>query len=819
MRAQHTAVDATKTLQCQQCDRSFTRPENLARHAKTHDAVHPHRCQTCGKQFSRSDLRRKHERLHERPTSLRKPRAEVKPKPRSTAVAETTTGTGERLSILLDNNDLAHMGHEPLELSGDVLPTAISAHATDHIMTSGHLFDQTVEHAPSSGTWDDGSQVDPYFDYASFARPWNYTVDPTTDASGWLSTSFFAALRETNLAVSPPFLNMTEYNGLLPVGGDTYNEPLRDTLHTDVGYEGHSNRTSRAPSPPNEASREDRIPFAWDPLSVPIVKARPIVLRSDDPIFATIDPKLEISQATLSRICDFLRAREPEAHDVDAFTIPNLPLVNTFITLFFKHFLPQGPVLHRPTVDTNALPPPLLAIIMVIGSVYSHLRHTRRFGIIVLDRIRQNLLSSIEHDNSLMREPLIIYTSALVCYMGIWCGNKRAFELAEALRAAVVTYTRRLSLGSQVSHSKEGQQTLQTQWLRWSTTEGSKRLRWFVFTLDSQFVSILGMSGMLTVAEVRKWECPCDEAFWTASTARAWKNLMGSASEPSCPVFGPVAASLLAPRPPYSADLGSSIAMPRMNRWSAELLLTVVMAEVFHFEQAVVVARMVEEDHDADELMQQSPMNERATELLQMLESWQVAYGESYDWSRSEPTSSYFHRVSSILLHLGRIYLQIPLFDLQDCIGRSGSDDASAALRRLTLWATQQPGPARRVVQEAAICISTIMSDQNESGPYDLIALFLCHIVIWAFANVAPIEQKTDVVTALRADPTVSSAVYEFVEAGFGLAYADERQAQSLSNPSQLIFKHAIQVLVQLGSWGASSNLALLLHLHPGVAI
>lgn len=504
--------------------------------------------------------------------------------------------------------------------------------------TSGPLFDQALEHVPSTGTWEDGSQVDPYFDYSSFARPWNYNIDLGTDASGWLSTNFFAALRETNLAVSPPFLSMTEYSNLLPSGGEIYQSQHRDILHTEVDPQGNSGRTSRAPSPPNEASREDRIPFAWDPLSIPIVKARPIVLRPDDPIFATIDRKLEISQAILSRICDFLRSQEPEAHGADTFTIPTLPLVNTFITMFFKHFLPQGPVLHKPTVDTNALPPALLAIIMVIGSVYSHLRHTRRFGIIVLDRIRQNLVSLIEHDNSLMRDPLIIYTSALVCYMGMWCGNKRAFELAEALRAAVVTYTRRLSVNPKDTGPKEEQQGLQTQWLRWIATERSKRLRWFVYTLDSQFVTILGMSGMLTVAEVRKWECPCDEAFWTVSTAKAWKNLMGSASEPACPVFGPVAASLLEPQARYSAGLGSSISWPRMNRWSTKLLLTVIMAEVFHFEETVVVARMAEEEPERDELMHQPSMKERSTELLQSLEVWQDAYARGYDSSRSDST-------------------------------------------------------------------------------------------------------------------------------------------------------------------------------------
>lgn len=254
---------------------------------------------------------------------------------------------------------------------------------------------------------------------------------------------------------------------------------------------------------------------------------------------------------------DFLCRRDSDGIGEDTFTIPPLPLVNVFVTLFFKNFLPTGPVFHLPTLNIDVLPPALLAIIMVIGSSYSRLRHTRRFGIVVFDRIRRNIQHAIEEDNSMMRNPGHIYTLALICFMGMWCGNKRTLELAEALQAVIVTYTRHLpndhghhhaiNAGSQTSQTSDQINLLNPRWLRWIATESQKRIRWFVYMLDTQFCTLLGLSGLVTLGDVGKWELPCDEHFWTASTARSWKNLLGSASQPSCPIFGPVAAALLLP--------------------------------------------------------------------------------------------------------------------------------------------------------------------------------------------------------------------------------------------------------------------------------
>ncbi|KZM27963.1 DNA binding [Ascochyta rabiei] len=706
------------------------------------------------------------------------------------------------------------------------------------------------------------SHYEPYFDYATFARPWNYHLDHTADTSDWFSSQFFAALRETDLACSPLFQtwNNTGYEPTtLDIMGalDRGHDMLPPSVTVDEGAislqtgddllqssqvrprpnerpESLPGRASRVASPPNESSHEDRLPFAWDPRSKPIARANPIVLPMNDPIFASINRAVEISQTTLSRVSAFLRPANP-VNGEDIFTMPELPLVNVFISLFFGKFLPQVPVLHKPTMKIEAFPPALLSIIIVIGSCYSRLRHTRRFGIIVFDRTRQNLLALIEEDNSLMRDPLSIYAAALVCYMGLWCGNKRAFELSEALRAVVVTYIRRLpnDHNQQVQPFHEMRHTttrghtnsvphlarsnpLQSQWSGWATQESHKRLRWFIYMIDSQFPAILGMNGMMTTADIRKWECPCDEEFWTVATARSWKNKLGSASEPSCPIFGSLTALLLlAPEQPVGNE--SVALLPSVNTWSANLLMTVAMSEVFHFQETLVVIRTYEEPECSQSTISSSSshMSCHVAHLLGMLELWKHSYVLPHQTRRPDTTSSHLKHCSMIMYHLARLYLVFPISDIQDSLGRSGPADAEAARTKLSAWIHQCPEQAARAVEDAATCISLIMCNEGESDPYDVIGLFLCHVVVWSFAHAASAHQKGFILRQLQDKPGVSPAVLEVIQAGF--AHDDSTDDSEVDAP-QLVFRHAIQSLVQLGTWGASSNLALLLHLHPGAA-
>lgn len=704
---------------------------------------------------------------------------------------------------------------------------------------------EDLEHDIYAGTVD----LDPYFDYTSFARPWNYQSEHAVD---WFSSQFFDALRETDLAYSPPLQTLgssTGYDSLrasMPHVLHHSNSTLHFDHFLDQGVSLRSNNSEvvrtpgdgiqpnedaetsapgqnpRIASPPNETSHEDRLPFAWDPRSRPVARAKPIVLPPEDPIFATMDHSITITTATLSRIRDFLSPKEQLGRE-DTFTLPELPLVNVFINLFFHAFLPQAPVLHRPTLDMDDLPSELLAIIMVIGSCYSRLRHTRRFGIIVLDRIRLNLLALIEADNSLMREPHIIYAFALVCYMGLWCGNKRAFELSEALRAVIVTYVRRMpATGSHADNAtyfgyqqksfkytaettySKSPRTLDSDWIEWAKKESRKRLSWFVYMVDAQFPVLLGMGGMLTMADISKWECPCDEEFWTLATPRSWKNRLGSASEPACPVFGYLAAPLLSAR--YRCATEKQALLPRLNTWSSNLLLLSIIADVFHHQDALALLRTYDESEACSSGSFHT--DDDGTRLSHTLELWKESYQVRHH-IRHDAKSQCGGHWSTIAYHLARLYLVFPISEVQDCLGRSGPLDAKAALCRLMSWTFQHPKETTQAIEDASTCISVIMSNEGADDPYDIIGLFLCHVILWSFAHATSPEQKLHIVQYLREKQSMSPSLAEVIEAGFS---PDD------TNAPKLIFRHAIQSLVQLGTWGCSSNLALLLHLHPGVS-
>lgn len=51
------------SFQCQQCQRSYKRPEHLQRHLITHSWERPHQCVLCKSTFQRSDVLRRHEKI------------------------------------------------------------------------------------------------------------------------------------------------------------------------------------------------------------------------------------------------------------------------------------------------------------------------------------------------------------------------------------------------------------------------------------------------------------------------------------------------------------------------------------------------------------------------------------------------------------------------------------------------------------------------------------------------------------------------------------------------------------------------------------
>jgi hypothetical protein len=475
----------------------------------------------------------------------------------------------------------------------------------------------------------DGNEYLPFgpFDFSSFFLP----PDTGPVENEWFSHDFYSAMRETGNEwgglgdlLDPDFLSPGQ-DAFTPISGDDQRldapEITPDLQHSQDKASDESNeerpphqgKISRISSPPNEASEEDKWPFQWNPNSRPILNANPISVPEDHPLFRAHNPRFDISETTFFKLRAFLKppvGREFHQSQKGSFVLPSLTVLNVFIGLFFKHFSPQMPVLHHPTVNTNVdLPPPLLAAMVIIGAIYSHLKHTRRFSIVLLDIVRWNLQIALECNNNLMREPMIIYAEALLCHTGLWCGNKRAFELAEVVRGAVVTYIRRKQFQDRGTSSTQNSatQNLNWQWRKWIAEESQRRIYWVIFALDAQFPSLLNLPATIAIGEVSALGCPCDEEFWCASSARNWKNLLGPASVPPSRSFsaavGPfvLAASLrLGLDGRKVQDQPNQLPVLNLNPWSAFLVLMAIQNQIFQFSQESLIARTFIDDEPCE---------------------------------------------------------------------------------------------------------------------------------------------------------------------------------------------------------------------------
>ncbi|KAJ2894129.1 hypothetical protein MKZ38_007917 [Zalerion maritima] len=796
---------------CLQCGRSFARPENLSRHRKTHDAVLPHHCQICNKDFSRSDLLRKHMQVHRRK--------------RLKTSNEDGLGSEFAGPSSLDLAMVAAAAPDPSGV-GVIVPQSRSQGFQEINNASEFLVPTPVLM--------DNSHVD-FFSWMNDTGP---------SPSDWFTPDFYEALHETE--PSPNFAFSQEHDGVITSGDE----------HGDDG----SGRVSRAPSPPNEASLDDSWPFVWNPASAPISQGQPVTITENDPLLVNHNPRFNMTGAVWERVVHFLDPLPQDAEGV-VLDLPSLRIANLFIGLFFTNFSRQFPVLHEPTVDIQSLPPPLLAAMMVIGATYSNLRHTRRFSIVVLDRARCSFQALIENQNNLLREIPVIYASALICYTGLWCGNKRAFEFAEMMRSSVVTFVRRLPPHHQQGHHLHQAGNAKGRWSNWIQAEARKRLQWFVFMIDAQFPSLLNMKSIMSLSEIAGWECPCDEEFWAAPTSRIWNNLLGTASMPPAPTFAMTYAPFLW-RSTMAPNDTHSISAPhpqRVNQWSSFLVLLALSIRALDWSQdwrlAMDVILETTDEDDIHKLFSNENNNTKGADwmvqllhsrqrILDDLELWHDLYGttrattflSSRDNSPATP-KSYFHLDSSLLHGLVRMFLNVSLTDLQDAIGKNGQAGIDLAMRRLRVWASRkhsrpispasttekvrnqtgkqtEPEPwALSAVMEAIKIIAFISCDSSRTneaqaaGPYCTISLFLSHVVLWAFAVVASPEAKT----AMRdmVERHASQEGLRIHDMGNWLESTLPNQYSAASG--RIIFRNGAKGLTKIGIWGASLNLALLL--------
>ncbi|KAJ5999942.1 fungal-specific transcription factor domain-containing protein [Penicillium waksmanii] len=590
--------------------------------------------------------------------------------------------------------------------------------------------------------------------------------------------------------------------------------------------------TSGNTTPPSQPNNEEPCPFA---SASPSTQAQPISVEENDPLLQNHNPRFDIGKCAWTTMRQGLASSSTPNQP---FTMPSLEVTNAFIGLFFKRFAHICPVLHESTLDTNSLPPALLTVMMAIGALHSQLRNTRPLAMLVLEQTRINTQTAIETDRTLVYDPLTLYTYTLICYACLWCGNRRLFEIAETLRGSLVTFIRRFP---KHRNAVDPLLDLKDRWSDWIRAETQWRLKWAVFMIDAQFPVLLNMKSMLSISEIARWPCPCDEEYWAAPTALAWRNLLGTAPSPPAPDFAMAYA-------PFACYLWSRTPLrglppSRINRWSSFLVvlsLSHMALEWAHdWDLAVTMVSLTTEEDEMVDALSRGQDNgeyrllaEDRKEIIGALERWYIHHGNRHGvgyFEQSPVAQASFGEAALQVYHLTRILLHVSISDLQDSIGEARNQGLSTVMPRLKAWSQIQgfgyvswPGDitdgavvsqAVGTAAEAATVIVNILSGSSEqyATPYSIILVFLSYLILWTFSITAPDDLKLEFLQLLQ-QLSVSSQVGQQLQRVMKPAL--ERAIEVDSEEARSILRHAVPVLAKMKTWGASLSLSLLLLRH-----
>ncbi|KAK4056994.1 hypothetical protein OIO90_001894 [Microbotryomycetes sp. JL221] len=231
-----------------------------------------------------------------------------------------------------------------------------------------------------------------------------------------------------------------------------------------------------------------------------------------------------VTASTRARVADKVR----EIGEVDRF-VPKLELLDLFVQLYFEHFGPVLPMLHKPTFDPNTCPSFLLLAVASVGARYAYDRvmGAKMHGHALTEIARRMYQAVSDTDNTLVRTVGWQQSMLLILFTGLASGNKRDLERAQACSSMPITFSRRQGWFKEpkVDETHERTFSLEERWKRWRDREEIKRLGFATLVFDSMSTTLWNHESSSLYLDAAKTSLPCHDTLWEAPTAVAWQAL------------------------------------------------------------------------------------------------------------------------------------------------------------------------------------------------------------------------------------------------------------------------------------------------------
>lgn len=213
------------------------------------------------------------------------------------------------------------------------------------------------------------------------------------------------------------------------------------------------------------------------------------------------------------------------------------------VDLFFTHISPFVPFLHQPTFDPTSATPPLLLSILCLA--YQHGEDPDLVGeadsgvhlsIRCFHRARALLAASDEESPGVDISDIVVIQAYLllqICAMMYLCGKNSAYGLQ--MHSKLIFLARTGGLMQPLPSNSASTGDLESLWHEFVQAESRKRTVFAIHQIDALWYQILSIPRSLSHLEV-KYELPCPEDCWAASSCTQWAHRQLLVQRTSAPI-------------------------------------------------------------------------------------------------------------------------------------------------------------------------------------------------------------------------------------------------------------------------------------------
>ncbi|TKA66638.1 hypothetical protein B0A55_10864 [Friedmanniomyces simplex] len=492
-----------KRYKCQFCARAFSRSEHRSRHERSHTKERPFKCTKCRSTFVRRDLLLRHDRtVHAKDggvplqsdTKRRNTGSKASPNGSSSKIPELDEAaleqygdsgdpfSVEQAAMLMTNfqqraamsgQDQGSIVTEPLisPHGPQLMEPNMPPYAATMTLPQMNGWDQMVPHnvglpKPSSIS----SSIDAHHDMLPY---------PNTHTMAGASNTLPPLMeRQPSQPDGLPSFSLSSMNNGLATPGALSPFPSMMGPVSPVDYR-------RSPGAPQQCTM-----------------ARAPQVDTDEQI---------------NRIMENIRRWDSEGALIDAFRLPQLSVLNRYLSTYFNFFHHHLPFLHPASFNPSTVSAPLLLSVLSIGALYTF-EQDQAYMLHIGSKVLVTQFLQKRDNFSSRKCPLWMMQSSLLnMSFASWSGDPKGLEWAcsiKSLLANMVAGNRyELKLRSE---ARDGRQPTHEEWIE---DEGCRRTYYAVYIFFGLLTLTYNHTPAISFNEFDTLELPSSESLWNLEAA------------------------------------------------------------------------------------------------------------------------------------------------------------------------------------------------------------------------------------------------------------------------------------------------------------